>query len=175
MRSKLTPRFVVFVAATLLTVLLAVAFLMLGTSEVPSHAMPIKGASSPLGANTASASAGEGATVLRMINRSRVAHHLRPLRLRTSISDSARRHSRQMMNAGRLFHSAGLVHLLLSTTMATRWGEDVGCGSSIAGIDRAWMGSPLHRLNILDPRFSRAGIGVWNGHSKYWITLDFYG
>jgi uncharacterized protein YkwD len=175
MRPKPTPRVGVVVSGALLITLLAICFLTLSTSEVPSHAMPIRGEGSPLAPRSTSTSTEERAAVLYQINRARVAHHLRRLRLRASISDSARRQSLRMMRAGSLFHTADLVHLLLSTTTATRWGENVGEGGSIAGIRRAWMGSPLHRHNILDRRFSRGGIGVVYGGGHYWITLDLYG
>jgi uncharacterized protein YkwD len=36
---------------------------------------------------------------------------------------------------------------------------------------KVWMGSPAHRENILDPRWSEVGIGVRTGgeYSIYWV------
>jgi uncharacterized protein YkwD len=46
-------------------------------------------------------------------------------------------------------------------------GENIGFGwrrrSSPAQQVRAWMGSSLHRANILNPTFRAAGLGIWSG------------
>jgi uncharacterized protein YkwD len=49
---------------------------------------------------------------------------------------------------------------------ASSWllGENIGAGSSYLGSPRslvdAWMNSPEHRRNMLNPRFREAGIGI---------------
>jgi uncharacterized protein YkwD len=48
------------------------------------------------------------------------------------------------------------------------WGENTGRLSSLAEapadtMHRAWMSSPLHSANILDPRFTRIGLSVQPG------------
>lgn len=40
---------------------------------------------------------------------------------------------------------------------------------------RAWMNSPGHRVNLLDPIFSRTGIGVWLGGDGVWYVVQVYG
>ena len=39
-------------------------------------------------------------------------------------------------------------------------GENVGHGPSVAAIEQAFMNSPGHRANILNPEFNWAGTGV---------------
>jgi Uncharacterized protein with SCP/PR1 domains len=168
MGKRRTPRLVAFVVTTLLT---------LSTLAIPARAMPIAsaGRASALTPRPAPVSRDNRAKVLELINRSRASHHLGHLRLRVSLSDSAWRHSYRMMKAGRLFHTPNLAECILSSTNATRWGENIASGPSVGGINSAWMGSPVHRQNILDPRFRRAGIGVVKSGAHYWITLDLYG
>jgi uncharacterized protein YkwD len=48
------------------------------------------------------------------------------------------------------------------------WGENTGRLSLLADVPadvmhRAWMSSPLHSANILDPRFTRIGVAVQPG------------
>ena len=50
----------------------------------------------------------------------------------------------------------------------------VGDVSSISGMC-PWCtvtASPSHRANILDPRFSQAGIGVVHAAGRVWVTMD---
>ena len=115
------------------------------------------------------------AVVLRMVNRSRLAHHLVPLRLDAALSIPARRHSYAMARAGTLFHTAGLTQWMLSRTHATIWGENIAMGPTMGGINQAWMNSAPHRANILNPRYRHAGVGVVRAGGAYWITFDFYG
>jgi len=42
-------------------------------------------------------------------------------------------------------------------------GENIAGNPSAAGAMRAWMNSPGHRANILNPNFTRIGIGVVDG------------
>ncbi len=39
---------------------------------------------------------------------------------------------------------------------------------------RAWLRSPGHRVNLLDPIFSRTGIGVWLGGDGVWYVVQVY-
>ncbi len=53
------------------------------------------------------------------------------------------------------------------------------CSASRGSVDvvlghRAFMNSPEHRANILDPRFDRVGVGVWRSHKgQFWVTEVF--
>ncbi|MGQ0623502.1 MAG: CAP domain-containing protein [Sporichthyaceae bacterium] len=53
-----------------------------------------------------------------------------------------------------------------------RIGENVADGfDSAADVLQGWMDSPLHRDNILDPKFDRIGVGL---SGEYWVQ-DFGG
>jgi uncharacterized protein YkwD len=58
------------------------------------------------------------------------------------------------------------------------WGENTGRLSMLANdpageMHRAWMSSPLHSANILDPRFTRIGVSVQLGDdgALYFCTV----
>jgi uncharacterized protein YkwD len=56
-----------------------------------------------------------------------------------------------------------LQHSLLAQSVDPGWwmlGENVGSGPSIEAIEQAFMRSPGHRANILNPEFNWAGTGV---------------
>ncbi len=53
-------------------------------------------------------------------------------------------------------------------------GENVGYNTDFSGLHSAWMHSPPHRKNILDPNYTLVGIGVVRGaDGVYWATQDF--
>ncbi|MDQ3990911.1 MAG: CAP domain-containing protein, partial [Actinomycetota bacterium] len=84
----------------------------------------------------------------RKINDARRDRGLVTLRLNTRLSDVARRHSRKMADDGRLSHrnplSAGLDGMKWSSLA-----ENVGYGSTVSVVFRAFMDSRPHRRNIL--------------------------
>jgi len=38
----------------------------------------------------------------------------------------------------------------------------------------AWLRSPGHRVNLLDPIFTRTGVGVWLGGDGVWYIVQIY-
>lgn len=83
-------------------------------------------------------------------------------------------HSRQMANAGQIFHTTSLGSKLtfVSWTVA---GENVGAGGSMRSLFDAFMKSDVHRDNILRRGFRRVGIGVYSHDGFLWVTLIFVG
>jgi uncharacterized protein YkwD len=56
-----------------------------------------------------------------------------------------------------------LEHSLLTQSVGPGWymlGENVGSGPSVEAVEAAFMQSPGHRANILNPEFNWAGTGV---------------
>jgi len=113
--------------------------------------------------------------LLLLMNRSRIHHGLRALRLSATTSDYAYRHSRNMCDANTLFHSTTLTTRIASTTSASYWGENIAYGSTLRQIRKMWMHSAPHRANILNRHYRRAGVGVYAGRGYLWATVDFYG
>lgn len=111
-----------------------------------------------------------------LTNRDRAAHDLEPLKLNRHVSRHAQRHTRQMVNAGTIFHSTP--KQLRRALEGFRWhliGENVGAGGSLESLEDAFMGSPDHRANILNPDFERMAVGVIRAEDSTWVTVIYWG
>ncbi|MBI3648756.1 MAG: CAP domain-containing protein [Actinobacteria bacterium] len=112
--------------------------------------------------------------MFKMINRVRVRHGLRELRLNFDLSRYAHKHSRKMAEEDRLFHTRNLRRKLRSY----RWtvaGENLGAAGSLKRIRKLWMKSADHRANLLLPDYRRVGVGVVRYKGWFWVTAIFYG
>lgn len=112
--------------------------------------------------------------MMNQINLARRARGLRTLSWSSTLSDRARVHTRAMVTAGRLFHSSNLAGVFSGYAWRNA-GENVGYGASITSIFNAFMASPGHRANNLDPRYRVIGAGVAYRNGIPWITVEFYG
>lgn len=81
-----------------------------------------------------------------------------PLAVDGSLVTVARRHSQRMANSGSIYHNGGLAGEVPSGWKSL--GENVGMGPTCDDIHAAFMNSPSHRANILDPDFNFVGVGV---------------
>jgi uncharacterized protein YkwD len=113
--------------------------------------------------------------MLHLVNISRRAHGLRPLRLNRRLSGAAWQHSLRMVRSGSLSHTTNM-RRVVRRFGAHAWGENVGMTSAyLPAMERAFMASPEHRANILSRRFHHVGIGVIAFRGRRWVTIDFYG
>jgi uncharacterized protein YkwD len=108
-----------------------------------------------------------------MVNDDRSGHGVASVSFQAAISDMARRHSQEMASKGALFHSSCLDCLRRHHGWMVV-GENVGYASTLPQLNRAFMGSPDHRRNILCDCFTRVGIGVVKAHGLFWVTEVFY-
>jgi uncharacterized protein YkwD len=113
---------------------------------------------------------------LCLLNVERGARGLARLRAEPALDRAAGSYAREMVR-GRFFdHTSPSGSTMLSRIRSTRYLHDVvswsvaenlawGTGSLATprAIVRAWMHSPDHRANLLDPRFRDVGIGVADG------------
>ena len=112
------------------------------------------------------------AAVLCLHNRQRAARGLPPLRENAKLRRAAEGHSGNMV-ADRFFAhespaGADMTDRILRTGYARgqTWslGENIAWGTDVLGpaaeVQRAWMESPGHRMNILRPHFREIGIGI---------------
>lgn len=111
--------------------------------------------------------------VLCLLNRHRAQRKLPPLRPNPRLQRAARGHSRDMVRRGYFSHESPNGRSILDRARAVRYvprsgswalGENIGWGTGALGqpaaLVRAWMRSPSHRSNILNPRFREIGIGI---------------
>jgi uncharacterized protein YkwD len=114
------------------------------------------------------------AKMLRLINAIRDRHNLRRLDLNRRLSRYATRHSREMAESRRLFHTSNL-YSKVSRYNANTWGENVGYAKFVKRIVRLWMRSSSHRANILNRNFRKAAIGLADRGRWTYATLILYG
>jgi uncharacterized protein YkwD len=111
---------------------------------------------------------------LCLINRERVIHGEQPLRPNAHLQQSAQAHTESMAFGDYFEHDGPAGDTPLSRMIAAGYiyssqigyeiGENIGWGtvslSTPRAIVAAWMASPGHRANILDPNFRDTAVGV---------------
>jgi uncharacterized protein YkwD len=114
------------------------------------------------------------AATLCLVNRERATHGERPLRVNGRLARAAQAHVRSMAVYDYFEHvsPSGLTPLarmravgyISSSPVGYEVGENIAWATlSLAtprAIVAAWMQSPAHRANILDPRYRETGLGV---------------
>jgi len=115
----------------------------------------------PAGANPS-----DEAAFVAELNQVRAGLGLAPLTVNSQLTDLARSHATVMADAGEIFHadpiSAGY------SGPWTRMGENVGVGASVPVLVDAFVASPGHYANIIDPGFTEIGVGVvWREGAMY--------
>ena len=112
--------------------------------------------------------------VLCLANRERIARHEAPLHPDGRLTEAAQTHTESMAFGDYFEHDGPRGDTPLSRLRRTGYidssragfeiGENIGWGTLWLGTPRAivsaWMASPGHRANILDPRFRDTGVGV---------------
>ena len=116
------------------------------------------------------------------INGARAANGLPPLQVDARLTTAARGQSSYLASAGVLDHT-GPDGASLSTRLARQGfhahmvGENLAAGMGPAATVSAWLASPGHRMNLLEPQFHRLGVGVvmgsLQGMSAPFVTADF--
>jgi uncharacterized protein YkwD len=122
----------------------------------------------------ADAVARERSTMLELTNQDRSQHDRIALALNAELSRYAKRHSHDMAEAGYLFHTADLAAKLTGLDW-TVGGENVGVGTTLDGLEQAFMDSTTHRKNILRRTYDHTAIGIVRSDGKFWVTVIFYG
>ena len=114
------------------------------------------------------------AHMLSLTNDDRAQRDKAALKLNAALSSYAKHHSRQMATKGYPFHTVDLPSKLKGFDWSIG-GENVGVGSTLDGLEGAFMNSPPHRKNILRTAFDHAAVGVIHSNGSFWVTVIFYG
>jgi hypothetical protein len=107
--------------------------------------------------------------VAELVNNTRRSNGRGSLVMNRQLATKAQSWARHMASQGRLSHSN------LSSGAPSCWralAENVGTGTSIAGIHRAFLNSGGHRANILGS-YSQIGTGYATGHGRLWVVHVF--
>ena len=123
-----------------------------------------------------SASASPAGDLATATNTARVSAGLAPLTVNAQLSTVAQAWANRLAAAGVLSHNPAL------QTQVTNWtvlGENVGMAGDVPTVQSAFMASPHHRANILDPRYTQMGLGSATsiypscGCPVLWVVVDF--
>ena len=118
--------------------------------------------------------------LLQLANQHRAEHGFGPLAWDPALAHAAHNHAlRIMKDGGPALHQysgepdtktravqAGAHFSVVSENVA-------GDGTTAVEIERAWMNSPVHRANILDPKLTAVGISVVQNHGILYAVEDF--
>lgn len=107
----------------------------------------------------------------RLQNAERRRHGLRRLKMSRDLKVAGRRHARDMVRRHYFGHVSRGGRDVVDRVASTRYGDRTGFtvqenlywwshGRSAAAVLRAWMGSPVHRANVLHGGWRQFGIGV---------------
>lgn len=92
------------------------------------------------------------------INAVRVAKGLKPLTIHPELVDVARGWASKMSAADEISHNPRLADAVRADWQ--KLGENVGVGTTVERLHAAFVASPLHYKNIVDPAFTHIGVGV---------------
>ena len=122
------------------------------------------------GAASADPAGDEGDFVARL-NDLRASQGLSTLSVDPALTDMARAWSAQMAAAGGISHNPSL-----ATQAPSDWvklGENVGVGPTVVSLHDAFVASPDHYRNMIDPAFQKVGVGVVQAGEVMYVTVDF--
>ncbi|MEM7275067.1 MAG: CAP domain-containing protein [Actinomycetota bacterium] len=118
--------------------------------------------------------ASDEARFVQLINDLRTGEGLAPLTINGELRDGARAWTKQMADADTLSHSPDM-----GAGLSVQWtvlGENVGRhgGHDVDALFAAFVASPAHYQNLIDPRFGHVGVGVVTGpDGTLWTTHRF--
>ncbi|MFN7148796.1 MAG: CAP domain-containing protein [Microthrixaceae bacterium] len=107
------------------------------------------------------------------INQLRASKGLGALSVDGELTAQATQWATTMANAGRIFHASDL-----SVGITANWsklGENVGVGGDTSSLFQAFVNSPSHYANLVDPAYSRVGVGVVHAGGRMYTAHRFMG
>lgn len=119
----------------------------------------------------ASASPAEESAFVDALNEVRSDNGLAPLTVNTQLSDLSRGHAQVMADAGEIFHANPISGGYEGPW--SKFGENVGVGANVDVLVDAFVASPGHFANIIDPAFSQIGVGVVRVDGALYTTHRF--
>jgi uncharacterized protein YkwD len=136
----------------------------------------------PVSRSSAAFTTRDSALVAAM-NAARAAHGLPALRVDVRLSRAARFHSVDMLRRHYFAHGNFAGRMWQFRCRGRLFAENLDWRSGIASANEAvadWLGSPMHRENLLDPTLRRVGVatpvGAFGGYTRStMITADFAG
>lgn len=106
------------------------------------------------------------------INSLRASKGLSQLQVSGDLVGVARRWTEQMQAAGQISHNPNLGSQVPGAW--TKLGENVGVGYDVGGLMQAFIDSPAHYRNLVDPEWTHIGVGaIVEADGRIWTTHNF--
>lgn len=126
------------------------------------------------------------ARILEATNQTRAQHGVGPLQPVSYLAEAATGHSQEMMELGYFGHVSPTpgraqpkMRIQLARGWDTRTGENIFKASGIPAAQlaeramTAWINSPSHFKNLVEPTFNSIGIGIASRGDEWTITQNF--
>ncbi len=111
------------------------------------------------------------ADFLALLDEEREAHGVGALAPMAELTAGARLHAAEMAEAGFIFHNADLTSVLADGWL--KLGENVGVGYGAESLHLAFMASPGHRDNVIDPLYDAVGVGTVEAGGAIYVVFVF--
>jgi hypothetical protein len=139
--------------------------------SAPSQAQPAT-ANAPGEVGAPAADAGTEAQFVSRINSLRASKGLRQLQVDGELVGVARRWTDKMVSDGQISHNPNLGSQVSGNW--TKLGENVGVGYDVDGLMQAFIDSPAHYRNLVDPDWNWVGVGVsYGSDGRMYTTHNF--
>lgn len=131
-----------------------------------------------LSSGTSQPLSAQEAQMLTLLNQTRRQFGLRPLRFDPQLRLAARAHSADMVAHDYFEHDSPrfgtpMDRMQAAGVRADYYGENIALALDANQAEIAFMHSPGHRANILDPNYTRVGIGAVKDGLMVMFTQDF--
>lgn len=118
------------------------------------------------------AAASESGAFVAQINSVRSSRGLAALETHGQLTSVAQAWAEQMAAAGGISHNPSL-----ASQVSGDWtvlGENVGVGTTVDGLMQAFIDSPGHYANLVEPRYTHVGVGVtWGADGRMYTAHVF--
>lgn len=151
---------------------LAALGLLVGLNAAPVSAAPV--AAAPASTSRTAALPDPGAAeadFTARINQLRASKGLGTLSVDAELVREARSWATNMAGQGRIFHTTDLGRGI--TANWVKLGENVGVGGDVGVLFQAFVDSPTHYDNLVDPRYTTVGVGVVVSGDRIFTTHRF--
>ncbi len=133
----------------------------------------------PAPGQSSSNTAAEEQQALALLNADRAANGLAPVRVNSKLAALAGDYAQDMIDRNFFAHNnpEGQTPFDRMRARGINFGyagENLAINTSVAGAERAFMNSPGHRANILNPRYTQVGIGVRHSRSGSVYVVQEY-
>ena len=114
-----------------------------------------------------------------LLNADRVSNGLAPLKLNHAVTAVAERHAQDEINRNFFDHNnpdglSPFDRLRAASISYSYAGENLAINRDVASAEKAFMNSPGHRANILNPNYTEVGIGVrYNSQGSVYVVQNF--